>query len=245
MSTDSARYPSARELSIVYPYYNNEACLSRQLELWASLPPGLARRVEYVLVDDGSPRPAAVARDFPGNLTLVRIREDKRWNQHGARNLGLKLAEGEWVLATDIDHILDADGVRELLSMQRDPRTVYFFGRLREDGSPRNSHPNSFLVEKRAFWEIGGYDEDFCGHYGKGDLFLRTQFERSCKIVELERPVLVELNNGATPGLNRETRRNRWLSKWKRRLIERGKYRNGRTLRFEWEILGRWRTPSV
>lgn len=230
-----------RELSIVYPYYNNEACLSRQLELWARLPRDLASRVEYVLVDDGSPRPAAIPPDFPINLTLVRVKENKRWNQHGARNLGLKLAEGEWVIASDIDHLLAAEGVGCVLSMEKDPAAVYYFSRQKEDESAKHPHPNSFLIRRKTFWDIGGYDEDFCGHYGKGDLFLRAQFERACRIVALEQPALIEIDNGATPGLNRETRRNRWLARWKKRRLEKGKYRNGRTLRFEWEIVGRWR----
>ena len=236
--------PSRIDLSIVYPYYDNEACLGRQLEHWARLPRELARRVEYVLVDDGSPSPPAIPADFAANLTLVRIAEDIRWNQHGARNLGIKLAEGDWVIASDIDHILAADGIDRLLSMNRDPRTVYFFGRTKEDGSPRNSHPNSFLVHRQTFWEVGGYDEDFCGYYGKGDILLRMQFERACTVVELEQPALVEITNGETLGLDRGTRRNRWIFNRKKRQLEKGKYRNGRTLRFEWEIVGRWRMRS-
>ncbi len=243
MNEHQTALPRVRELSIVYPYYDNESCLRRQLELWSSLAPQIARRVEYVLVDDASPRPVEVPPDFPGNLTLVRIKDDVLWNQHGARNLGMKLAEGEWIIATDIDHILDADGIGQLLSMNKDPRTIYFFSRMREDGSPRNSHPNSFLVDKRTFWEIGGYDEDFCGRYGKGDILLRMQFERACTVVELERPGLVEIAGGETPGLDRGTRRNRWIFNRKKRQLERGRYRNGRTLRFEWDIIGRWRMP--
>jgi hypothetical protein len=156
----------------------------------------------------------------------------------------LKLAEGEWVIASDIDHLLTAEGLERVLSMEKDPDAVYYFSRRKEDESVKHPHPNSFLIRRKTFWDVGGYDEDFCGHYGKGDLFLRTQFERACTIVKLEQPALIEIDNGATPGLNRMTRRNRWLAKWKRFQFGRGKYRNGRTLRFEWDIVGRWRICS-
>jgi len=232
------------ELSLVYPYYNNRICLERQLQSWIQLPRELAGKLEIVLVDDGSPQPASVPPDYPMNLTLLRVREDIRWNQPGARNLGTKLAEGEWVIASDIDHLLQSEGLSQILSMSKDLRSVYFFSRRREDGSPRNPHPNSFLVSKKMFWEVGGYDEDFCGHYGHDDTFLRLRFERSCRVLLLEHPTLIELNQGATPGLNRSHRHNRWLLKWKRRQLEKGKYRNGRTTRFEWEVVGRWRMDT-
>jgi len=229
------------ELSLVYPYYNNRANLDRQMELWAHLPRELARRVEYVLVDDGSPQPAAVPPSCPLNLTLVRINEDIPWNQPGARNLGLKLAEGEWAIASDIDHIFPIDGLSQVLSMVKDPDSVFYFGRRREDGSEKHPHPNSFLILRKTFWSVGGYDEDFCGHYGKDDLFLRKTFERACQIVELKAPALIELNDAATPGMLRKTRRNRRLYKRKLRRLEKGRYQNGRTIRFEWEIVNRWR----
>lgn len=121
--------------------------------------------------------------------------------------------------------------------MPKDTDSVYYFGLRREDGTAKNPHPNSFLINRTTFWEVGGgYDEDFCGHYGKGDIFLRLLFARSCRIVQLEEPALVELDNAATPGLIRKTSHNRWVFMKKRWLLEWGKYRNGRTPRFEFDF---------
>ena len=149
------------ELSLVYPYYNNQACLERQLLRWTGLPQELARRIEYVLVDAGSLEAARVPGNCPINLTLARIKEDIPWNQHGARNLGLKLAEGDWAIASDIDHLFPAEGLSRVLSMNKDPGTVYYFGRKQEDGSPKHPHPNSFLVSRKAGWAAVGDDEYF------------------------------------------------------------------------------------
>jgi hypothetical protein len=229
------------ELTLVYPYYNNKFCLDRQLELWTHLPQDLARRIEYLLVDDASPEPGLIGSDYPLNLTLVRIKEDIPWNQPGAKNLGLKLAEGDWVIASDIDHLFPADGLRQVLGMIKDPTSLYYFGRRREDGSAKPPHPNTFLIHRKLFWTAGGYDEDFCGHYGKDDILLRLQIERFGRIVQMEDPAIIELDHGAIPWPDRRQRHNRWLFKRKKRLLEKGKYKNGRTVRFEWEIVRRWR----
>jgi glycosyltransferase involved in cell wall biosynthesis len=204
----------------------------------------LSSRIEFLLVDDGSPEPAILAPNSPINLTLVRVKENIPWNQPGARNLGLKLAEGDWVIASDIDHILPAEGLRQVLSLNKDRGTVYFFERTVEGGLAKNPHPNSFLISRQTFWEVGGYDEDFCGHYGYDDTFVRLRFERTHKILYLKGPALVEIEHGATAGLNRNRWHNRRLLRKKRRLLEKGKYRNGRTVRFEWEVIARWRMDT-
>ncbi len=232
------------ELTLVYPYYENRACLERQMRSWTQLPRDVSFRIEFLLVDDGSPEPAIVAPDGPINITLVRVKENIPWNQPGARNLGLKLAEGDWVMASDIDHLLPAEGLHQVLSLNKDAGTIYFFERVAEGGLAKNPHPNSFLISRRTFWEVGGYDEDFCGHYGYDDNFLRQRFERTYRIVYLKEPALVEFEHGATRGLDRSRRHNRRLLRKKRKLLEKGKYRNGRTVRFEWEIVGRWRIDA-
>jgi len=45
--------------------------------------------------------------------------------------------------------------------MAKDPGTVYYFGRKKEDGSPKHPYPNSFLIPRKTFWAAGGYDEDY------------------------------------------------------------------------------------
>jgi len=74
---------------------------------------------------------------------------------------GRRLAEGDWVIAGDIDHFFPAEGLIHVLSMAKDPGTVYYFGRKKEDGSPKHPYPNSFLIPRKTFWAAGGYDEDY------------------------------------------------------------------------------------
>jgi len=73
---------------------------------------------------------------------------------------------------------------------------------------------------------------------------LHLQFKSACRITRLEELTLLELDDAATPGLNRENGHNRRLFKKKLRLLEKGKYQNGRMVRFEWERVNRWRMGS-
>lgn len=120
-------------------------------------------------------------------ITVYRITEDLPWHQHGARNCGAHEAKAPWLLMTDVDHVVPPSTLDEVLrrlpSMQS--REVLTFGRVdaptgrawragdwrgmaptvREDGSLK-PHVNSFVVSRRHYWKLGGYDERYCGIYG-------------------------------------------------------------------------------
>lgn len=168
-----------KHLSFVYPFYRNSGMLAKQYEVWSSYPEDLKQLIDVVVVDDGSPEPAFdVPRpDGLPDLQMWRIQVDIPWNQHGARNLGAKMAEGPWLFLTDIDHILPVESLRALIGI-KNKALAYTFHRLdihtmkphrRADGSLK-PHPNTYAMTKELFWKIGGYDEDFKG-YGTDSLF--------------------------------------------------------------------------
>jgi hypothetical protein len=78
------------DFTLVVPYYRNPEMLRAQAALWRAYPPG----VRIIVVDDGSPEPAApilaeVMGEAPGDvLQCYRIAVDIPWNRGGARNLG-------------------------------------------------------------------------------------------------------------------------------------------------------------
>lgn len=170
-------------LSLVMPYYRNPGMLAMQLATWAAYPESLKAQIEIVLVDDGSPEPAAgVARpDGLPSLRIFRVLEDRLWHQHGARNLGADQAAGPWLLMTDMDHVVPVASLQALLdALDRDRRDgFYTFHRLdAPDLTPKllrgqpHPHQNTFAVSKRRYWAAGGYDEDLCGFYGTDGFFL-------------------------------------------------------------------------
>jgi hypothetical protein len=173
-------------LSFGYPYYLNPGMLAVQYRAWERYPPALARQIEIVVVDDGSPSAPAVDVPRPPalacRLRICRIGVDIPWNNHGARNLAARVAEGAWLWLSDIDHVVPSATLGRMLAIATAlpaTPTRYTFQRLDapdlqpkiKDGRP-HPHRNSFLVPRAAYWQAGGYDEDYCGIYGLEGLFL-------------------------------------------------------------------------
>lgn len=189
------------KLSIIYPFYENHDMLKRQLEHWRALPQCVLEQTEFILVDDASPKPMTVA---PTGLTMqaFRVRRDIRWNQHGARNIGAHHARGEWILLTDIDHIVPLETLTKVLNITEPD--IYTFERAGMDGARVKPHVNSFLMTRDRYWEIGGYDEDYRGIYGT-DKFWR---KRIGKTTLLPCPLFVyrrtEISDASTTSLSRD-----------------------------------------
>lgn len=177
-------------LTLIMPTYMNSRMLRLQYEGWAAWPEKLKRRVEIILVDDGSPDPAVKVKRPKGlpTLRIYRVTEDRPWHQHGARNLGADQAGEGWLLLTDMDHVLSEASAVSLLKMidkgKLDEDTIYMLDRVEADtGEPTRDgngrpkpHPNSFVVTRDLYWKIGGYDEAFCGLYGTDSLFRARAF---------------------------------------------------------------------
>jgi glycosyltransferase involved in cell wall biosynthesis len=117
------------EVTLIVPFYRNVEMLKRQVEEWNKYPEG----VKIICVDDGSPEPALpIIRENSArgcyrlhDIELYRIGVDKPWNRGGARNLGAKMAQTEWILQIDIDHILPVDAARALLGLDDPNKSPY------------------------------------------------------------------------------------------------------------------------
>jgi hypothetical protein len=163
------------ELSIVFAYYENPSMLELQWKEISAYSDALKSHIEVIVVDDGSPHnpAAAVLRPEPlPRFSIFHIERDIPWNQDAARNIGAHEAKARWLLLTDIDHVVPEKTLEQILALKRDPDVFYSFGRIKFDsGETRDPHPNSYLMTKRMYWDIGGHDEDFAGIYGKDVLF--------------------------------------------------------------------------
>ena len=115
---------------------------------------------------------------------MFRVAFDKPWNQDAARNIGAFEARGEYLLLTDIDHVIPEETLKDLMTLE-DERTVYTLARKAHfSETVIASHVNSYVMARTLYWSIGGYDEEFWGTYGSDRLF-RNRVRRVAPIVEL------------------------------------------------------------
>jgi hypothetical protein len=179
-------------LTLIVPYYRNAAMLRRQAQEWEEYP----SEIKIVVVDDASPEPARPIIEWVPMVQLYRICQDVPWNRGGARNLGATVADTEWIMHIDIDHILPAACAATMMSQHWPPNAAhwYRFRRFRvgrADATRRKDaiaddvkfgeikpHGDSYLCTRELYWRVGGYDEDYSGCLGGGSPFLR-QLERA------------------------------------------------------------------
>lgn len=176
-----------RPITIVLPHYQNVGMWAEQQKVWADLPAKMRARLHVVLVDDCSPKdqrpgPKSVTVHDLGSLRIYRLLEKKRWNWLACRNLGAKVATTEWVLLTDIDHVIPRATLERLTGDRMSDRVAYRFSRVTATGvwpydvatlPPYKPHNDTWFLQRSLFFDprVGGYDERLSGCYGTSGEF--------------------------------------------------------------------------
>ena len=125
-------------ISVIVPIYNQEKYVGECLE---SLLPQASGQVEFILIDDGSQDgSAAVCQAYLNRFPAASARLIRQSN-HGllkTREIGLGLAEGEYVLFVDSDDCLMANALETLLEaiQAKRPDMLLFNASNRKTGSP-------------------------------------------------------------------------------------------------------------
>ena len=100
------------QFSIIVPVYNTEKYLDRCVK---SLLSQTLSNIEVILVDDGSSDGSGrICDDFAAGDTRVRVIHKKNEGQGIARNAGLDLAFGEYVLFIDSDDYIEKEMIEKL-----------------------------------------------------------------------------------------------------------------------------------
>lgn len=115
-------------LSIIIPFYNSGKTLNSCLQSLQSIFDKDC--VEIILVDDGSEdNSLRIAKTFKSkhkNTILVHLDSNK--GVSFARNTGLKIAKGKYILFLDSDDkLLKADNLLDILNTKKD---LFIFGRV-------------------------------------------------------------------------------------------------------------------
>jgi len=202
-------------LTIIYTYYGQKERISG---IVAEKHPDC----RVIIVDDGHPD---ALKPLPG-LDIYRVEEDIPWNQPGARNLGFQESEG-WIICADIDHLITKENIGRILEMDKKKGTIYYLGR--EDSISWNL----YLIHKDDFERIGGYDEDFSGHYGYDDTLFNIM-ARSLLNVEERRDIKAKVfAKESSTKMDRNTTHNQNLLVYKQRDVK----NTGKRIRFNWHKL--------
>jgi len=185
------------KLSIVICFLDSHEAVKRQVKYFHDM--NLPNDIEFVFVDDGS-KPEHKIEDYHlENLRIIHTYDFRQWTQGLARNAGVRHTEGEYVLCTDIDHILSKEAIMFCYNFTGDkvifPRE---FGVLTEEGELTQDptvlidygldpcvlkskrglyasyHGNTYCIPREVYWILGGNDESRClfGHHagvGRGE----------------------------------------------------------------------------
>jgi len=137
--------------------------------------------LEVVVVEDGSKQPVPWITEL--DPQRVRYHAKENGGPASARNLGVKLARGEFVAFLDADDLWDATKIeRQVRALEANPRAAFAYGSLRGidgQGRPRSrvqkkqlsgdvAEPlfmynfvsaSSVMARRQPFLEAGGFDE--------------------------------------------------------------------------------------
>lgn len=230
------------KFTLCLSYYENKSMLQIQIEEWEK-----HKSCDLIVIDDCSQEHPAQDICYPQDgFSLYRVGQNIPWHQHGCRNLAAFVCQTPFALFTDMDHLLHTEDAKKLSNESMDSNHFYMFQRVTAPKmTPYKPHPNSFLVDIDKFWQIGGYDEDFCdpsgpkdGMYGGDGIFIR-QLSEVCGLtlrhdLRLIRYPREYVSDASTSTLDREKGKKNY-----RRLFDKKRSENNlepkRPIRFQWE----------
>ena len=171
------------KLSYITHFYCDQSDIKSVIDLlrfYEKYDTDLLNVIEFVIVDDGSPIEYEIPK-FNLNLRWLKINENIKWNQAGARNLGVVNAKSDKVLITDLDHIFYENTLNFIANHSFLKKNIYKMRRdyIRKTDFKKGNYPshgNTFIISRGTFLENFGYDEEFAGNYGYEDNFCAEYF---------------------------------------------------------------------
>lgn len=194
-----------RPITFICAYYRNAGQLREQQRVWSQYSPKLKPYFHVVVTDDCSPTAPALpeVRDAGiASFQLYRLLKDVPWNWLSCRNLGVEKARTEWVLLTDIDHVLPEETLRVIMDCRLKETHVYRFSRVDATlawikGGVKLSrlhsykpHPNTWFMTREMFDKTGGYDERLSSLYGTDGEYRDRVYEAADAVDMLPYPMI-------------------------------------------------------
>lgn len=143
-------------------------CKGRLHHIQQTLPLMMAASpAQIVVVDYGCPQGAGdwVASNYP-EVTVVRVDDDPGFCLPRARNLGAQKTGASWLCFIDAD-VKVTPGWTQWMAENLDSRCFYRAGMV--NGERIKDTWGTVLCPRKAFADVGGYDEAFGGWGGEDD----------------------------------------------------------------------------
>jgi len=182
------------KVSLVIAVFESYKVVARQLRHFKRIT--YYPDVEYILVDDGSDPPLHHENCGLQNLKILFTNDKRPWTQGLARNMGAREAKGEFLLFTDIDHIIPGSVIEAVRNFDGDKmvferkfgildvrghivsdlQSMLAFGlnpiRVKgRRGFSAGVHGNTYAIRKSIFEQMGGYNPVYCNDLPGGGGF--------------------------------------------------------------------------
>lgn len=172
------------KVSIIVPCFNSGATLGNTIE---SIKAQTWKNIEIIVVDDGSNDPITIST--LKKMKGVRLIKQKNKGLPCARNIGIKVATGEFILPLDSDDRLEPKAIELMLDfLCKNSNVAYVFSYINLEGESfgvldknynffeqlfLNQIPYCILLPRRIWKKLNGYDESFDSGYEDWEFNIR------------------------------------------------------------------------
>ena len=179
-----------KSLTLIHPFWGEDQRFTLLVDNWSNYAQFVKDKLKIIIVDDhGTPSVKSlitpdVINQLKGiNLTVYEIEDDLKYNTPGALNLGIMVADTEWVLIMDSDCTFLPEAMYSVMEYKPMDDCLYLFDRLRvtkHEHLLKNERylTCTMLMRKQIFLELNGFDEDYTGERSKGYGFFDVDFHR-------------------------------------------------------------------
>lgn len=176
-----------KKITLGTTYYQNPENLQQFIECH------YAHVDEIIIVDDGSthnPISKLFINDKDKKIKLFRVKKDYGFNSHGCRNLIMTMSNNDWVVLLDCDRIFlePKMSFETIKNITLNQSTRYrFTAHVESYGKHIHGSVNDFLIHKKHFFSVGGYDEELIGvRNGDRSFFKQLLYYGNEKILNID-----------------------------------------------------------
>lgn len=142
------------KVTVVIPVYKTEKYLKECVD---SVTNQTFKEIEILLIDDGSPDNSGILCDELAKMDgRIKVIHKENGGAASARNLGIEMANGEYIMFLDSDDWLEKQAIEILVNkIEVEPLDIIRFNYIRE-------FSDSSLIKENTFLKLTTYDAKAC-----------------------------------------------------------------------------------